>query len=91
MMFETKYVKELILKVQLKHNDFFYNVFLNHVIHVNGAGASEYEIYFNFMLANHPDAIALRPLHWINTDVINDIDNTNNPYDYISYHHYLRK
>jgi FkbM family methyltransferase len=88
MMFETKYVKELILKVQMKHSDYFYNVFLNNVDEINGAGASEYEIYFNFMLANYPNHINIRPLKWKNTDTMNDI---NKDYDYISYHHYLRK
>jgi FkbM family methyltransferase len=91
MMFETKYVKELILKVQLKHSDYFYNVFLKNVSEVNGAGASEYEIYFNYMLCDNPNNIIIRPLHWKNTDNINDIFNINNEYDYISYHHYLRK
>ena len=88
MMFETKYVKELLLKVQKQHADYFYNVFLKNVHEVNGAGASEYEIYFNYMLYNYPNHIIIRPLHWKNTDVMSDI---HNDYDYISYHHYLRK
>lgn len=88
MLFETKYVKDLLLKVQLIHSDYFYNVFLKNVVHVNGAGASEYEIYFNYMLSNYPDNISIRPLKWKNSDTMDDI---NNDYHYISYHHYLRK
>ena len=46
MIFETKYVKEIIKIVEDNYNDLFYNIFLN-LITNRHTGASEYEIYFN--------------------------------------------
>jgi hypothetical protein len=87
MMFEKIYINELINKIEEKHNDKFYNVFLKMVTDFTGAGASEYEIYFNYMLKNYSNKISIRPLKWINSTSINHI---NSPYDYISYHWYMR-
>jgi len=90
MMFETKYINELITKIEQNHNDTFYNIFLKIItdkyVLEKGAGASEYEIYFNYMLKNHSDKIKIRKLNWINTN--NLITNAN--YDYISYHWHMR-
>ena len=87
MMFEKIYINELINKIEKKHNDKFYNVFLKMVTDFDGSGASEYEIYFNYMLKNYSNKISIRPLKWINSTSINHI---NSPYDYISYHWYMR-
>jgi hypothetical protein len=59
MIFETKYVDELITKIEQNHNDTFYNVFLKSVLECerDKSGASEYEIYFNYILQNHTDNI----------------------------------
>ena len=86
MMFETKYVNEIISRIEQQHHDLFYNVFLKLVTHVNGAGASEYEIYFNYMLKNHFDKIKIRKLKWSNEHELIDQD-----LDYISCHWYIRK
>ena len=87
MMFEKIYINELINKIEEKHNDKFYNVFLKMVTDFTGSGASEYEIYFNYMLKYHSNNIKIRQLKWINTT---SIDNINSQYDYISYHWYMR-
>lgn len=86
MMFETKYIDELISKIEIKHNDFFYNVFLKAVTQVTGSGASEYEIYFNYMLKYNPDKIKIRKLNWKNTNNLNKNINL----DYMSYHWHMR-
>lgn len=86
MMFEKEYLNDLILIVEKNHNDHFYNIFLKFVIDKDKSGASEYEIYFNFMLKKYPDKIKLRKLKWENTE---NMENKN--LDYISYHWYLRK
>ena len=86
MIFETKYIDELIYKIENNRSDSFYNVFLELVIDKNGSGASEYEIYFNYMLKNHSDKIKIRNLNWKNTNKME----TNNNFDYISYHWYMR-
>jgi hypothetical protein len=88
MLFETKYVKEIIDLIEKTHNDVFYNVFLKCVTEYSGSGASEYEIYFNYMLSIHPDKIKVRGLKWKNTN--NLIQELTNDWDYVSYHWYLR-
>ena len=86
MMFETKYINDLMSTVEKNHNDLFYNIFLKTVTDKYSSGASEYEIYFNYMLKYNPDKIQIRKLNWTNTRKIE----TNSKYDYISYHWYMR-
>jgi hypothetical protein len=88
MMFETKYIDELFDMVETNHNDKFYNIFLKNVNPQNyeRSGASEYEIYFNYMSYKHPDKITIRELSWANLNCLRDID----MYDYISVHWYAR-
>ena len=86
MIFETKYINEIISKVEYIHNDFFYNVFLKLVTDKNNSGASEYELYFNYILKNYHDKIKIRKLQWKNTNILNVNDN----FDYVSYHWYIR-
>lgn len=87
MMFEKIYIIELINIIERKHNDKFYNIFLKMVKDYTGSGASEYEIYFNYILKNYSNKIKIRPLEWINSKSLEDI---NSHYDYISYHWYNR-
>ncbi len=88
MMFEKTFINKLINKIEEIHNDKFYNVFLKLVKDVEGSGASEYEIYFNYMLKNYNNNIIIRRLSWINTK---NLDDLNSDYDYISYHWYSRR
>ena len=90
MIMETKYVKDLIEIVESCHNGKkFWEVFLDMVQprDILGSGASEYEMYFNFMLIYYPEKIRVRPLGWANLPTIED----NGIYDYVSVHWYLRK
>ena len=93
MLFNREYIKELIDMVEVYHNKSkpFWKIFLENVdINLRkegGSGASEYEIYFNFMLIYHSDKIKIRELKWKNTNKLEDLYNN---YDYISYHWYLR-
>ena len=88
MMFETRFVKELFALVENVHKKKFWVVFLEQVdkAHNIHSGASEYEIYFNYMLKYHPDEIMIRPLRWANVGKL-DLDAA---FDYVSYHHYMR-
>jgi FkbM family methyltransferase len=86
MMFEKIYIRELINKIEEKHSDKFYNLFLKMVVDITSSGASEYEIYFNYMLKNHSDKIKIRQLSWVNSINRDDINCT---YDYISSHWYM--
>jgi hypothetical protein len=87
MMFENAYITEIINKVEEKHNNKFYNVFLKLVTDTRESGASEYEIYFNYILQNHCDKIKIRELQWMNS---NSISHLNSGFDYISCHWYMR-
>lgn len=92
MIFETQYIKEIFDMVEELHNGPFWQVFLHKVdkYHIPFSGASEYEIYFNYMLKVHADKIIIRKLEWnncvSNIDTIDSITNV----DYISHHHYMR-
>ena len=87
MIFETKYIDEIITKIENNHNELFYNIFLKTVTNKKESGASEYEIYFNYMLKYNPDKIKIRKLHWRNTHKLE----FNSDYDYISYHWFMRR
>ena len=53
----------------------FYQIFLEKVnkkFHKNGSGASEYEIYFNYLLIYHKDEIIVRELRWKNSKSLDD-------------------
>lgn len=89
MMFETKYINEIIAIVENNHQDTFYNVFLKSVTDYNGSGASEYEIYFNYIYKNHRSAIVLRRLRFKNVGSIRDRHAIHQ--DYVSCHHYIRR
>lgn len=86
MIFETKYIKEMIGLIEAQHNDKFYNVFLNLVTETSKSGASEYEIYFNYMLKFHSDKITIRQLKWTNCTTL-DLQRDD---DYISWHWHKR-
>ena len=90
MMFEKRYVNELITKIEKTHNDKFYNIFLKMVSETefSGSGASEYEIYFNYIFKNHRNDVEIRRLKWYNSGTLNI--NSAADIDYISYHWYMR-
>lgn len=89
MMFEQKYVKELMNAVEGRTQMPFWHSFMTKVNpeEYYPSGASEYELYFNYMLTFHPECITIRPLRWANVETL-DLDSD---LDYISYHHYMRK
>ena len=66
MMLETKYVREMMDMVITYHNiPEFYDIYLQFILHQKtNSGASEYELYFNFIQKYHPDAIKLRYLNY---------------------------
>lgn len=87
MMFETRFIKEIMELV----GEPFWVVFLEKVEpwlrHGIGSGASEYELYFNYVCKYHPDEIEVRELVWENVRILDlEMD-----LDYISHHHFLRE
>jgi len=90
MMFEKKHIIILINKIEANHNDKFYNIFLK-MVEFLYAGASEWEIYFNYIFKFHNDTVEIRELKWKNSGSLDDIYVNDSNYDYISYHYYLRE
>jgi hypothetical protein len=89
MMFNKIYINELFKLVEEYKQKSFIDVFIDEVT-LKGpgiSGASEYEIYFNFMIKYHFDKIIIRELKWKNIRHLSEI---NNNYDYVAYHHYSR-
>ena len=65
MMFKREYIKEIFQKVENYHNKNFYDVFLESIPYPKD-GASEYELYINYIYDNHFDNFNIRYLHWAN-------------------------
>jgi len=68
----------------------FGKYFLNN-IDINdfsASGASEYEIYFNYVNIYHKNNIIIRQLNWTNASSLNEY---NKLCDYVSLHWYMRK
>lgn len=88
MIFDRYYIKKLFELVEKYHDKPFYQVFMSSIdpSEFNNSGASEYELYFNFMLIYYPNKIRLRELIWKN----GNINENNNGFDYISNHYYIR-
>jgi hypothetical protein len=89
IIFTKKILKELLKLVENYHNKPFYQVFIENINPYVISSASEYEIYFNFMLYYFPNELKLRKLNFDNKPRIFSSINNNHNYDYISYHHYL--
>ena len=91
MMFETCRVKEIIEHVEAEHGGKrFWETFLEcvdgNLRHNIGSGASEYELYFHYMMKYHLDEIEIRELSWANVSAWTPDEWIN--YDYVSWHHY---
>lgn len=93
MMFEQLYLDELFEMTEEYHGNTcpFWKIFLKEVDEKcrSGSGASEYEIYFNFMLKYHPEEIEVRELIHENNGRLHQL--TNSQYkdiDYASFHYW---
>jgi len=100
MIFDKKILDELFYIVEEKHNNIFWKILIINLDkdHLIFSGMSEYELYFNYMLQNHPDKILLHNIHWTNSrDIPNNTSMTTieliehvKPYfHYISVHTYI--
>ena len=91
MIVNNNILNALIKIVETNHNNNpFWKIFINMVDPVDfpHSGASEYEIYFNYMNIYHQNDIIIRELNWKNASSIN---NDNKDCDYVSIHWYMRK
>ena len=87
MMFKKEYLFELFNLVEQFHHKTFWKIFLEKVDpkRYEDPGASEYEIYFNFMLAKHPDKMNITELPWCNGHT----QQVHKRFYFVSCHYYL--
>jgi Family of unknown function (DUF6492) len=69
MVFQRNIVRQLFDMVEEYTKDVFWKSFMKCLDKekMPGSGASEYEIYFNYLLIHHSDKIKLRELKWMNS------------------------
>jgi hypothetical protein len=92
MLFNKKYLNEIFNIVEKTHNKPFWVAFiilvnehLKHNVNCAESGASEYEMYFNYIYNNHKDNIIIRDLKWQNISKHNFKENNyNNDNDFVS-------
>lgn len=66
MVFNRHSLRRLFAMVEAKSNEPFWKRFLQATDPVEESGASEFEIYFNYMLKFEPDKVVIRPLRFDN-------------------------
>jgi len=90
MIFDKRFINALFELVEDLHKKPFWKVFLETISpeNIKCPGASEYEIFFNFMHIYFPNDFTIRPLKY-NNDA-KSIYGDHSQYDYISCHHYKR-
>jgi GR25 family glycosyltransferase involved in LPS biosynthesis len=93
MIFNKKILDKLFFEVEKIHGEPFWKVFLNKVKFdksENYSRASEYEIYFNYVLKYFPKKYEIRNLIWFNLKFI-DIEKykKNHDIDYVGVQDYL--
>ena len=90
MLMQKHVLIELFKLVETHHQKPLYQVFLENINTDIATGASEYEIYFNYLLKYVPnDLFKLRKLNYIDTSR-NNLEKymLAHDHDYISYHWY---
>jgi hypothetical protein len=91
MLFDVRVVKEIIGLVEAEHRGKkFWEVFLEcvdpNLRHGIGSGASEYELYFHYIMKTRLDEIEVRELVWDN--VAKWTPELWLEHDYVAWHHY---
>jgi hypothetical protein len=103
MYFKQEWIQELFLYVETRYSTMnsqylpFWKLFLLHVdehkshpIDFVESGASEYEIYFHFIVQFHSDEILLRKLNWENIKCDFSIESLSSlDYDFVSICHWM--
>ena len=92
MIFNQHIIKKMFEMVENIHKIPFWMAFIqmvdehkNHNINVEESGASEYEMYFNFVVSNNPNNIVIRELNWSNKPRNYNVDqNNNSEHDFVA-------
>jgi len=89
MIFDNRFIQEIFNITEDEHKKPFWITFLELVdnkYRYNGmSGASEYELYFNYVIKYHANEVIIRKLEWEN---LNNFNKITPKYDYASFHWY---
>lgn len=92
MLFQRAVLEDLFSRVEEKHNKAFWKAFISCVSQdeIYSSGASEYEIYFNF-LVSRTDNFVIRNLKWKNEPYLKDMKRyIEKDYDYVACHYFVK-
>lgn len=93
MIFQRPVIEALLEEVEENHEVPFWQIFCQLVDpkELNFSGASEYEIYFNYIFARS-DQVSIRKLNWGNVQRVSDIEKyrQQEKLDYVCLHSYTR-
>jgi Family of unknown function (DUF6492) len=91
MIVNADILAELMAKVEGQHEGReFWEIFLEAVTEKMNSGASEYEIYFHYIMNTHPEKVRLRPLRWHNFGQRTEKE-IRGDWDYVSFHSYNQR
>lgn len=93
MLFQKPVLEDLFRQVENFHKKDFWKAFCLCVDkeYICRPGASEYEIYFNFVFSRTKQ-VKISNLYWMNNGDINSMENHKRQgYHFVAYHSYLRK
>lgn len=89
MIFNKGVIKEILNLVEDYYKEEFWKAFLKTADKESVSGASEYEIYFHYVMRKYPKNTKIRRLQYDNFGQRNHING--NGYDYVSYHWHVQR
>jgi hypothetical protein len=89
MIFNKNIIKEIMELVEEHHKEEFWRAFLKTADKESISGASEYEIYFHYVMRKYPKRVKIRRLQYDNFGQRNNIKECG--YDYVSYHWHVQR
>lgn len=90
--YQKKYIQEIRQTAEKKHNMPFWKAFCASIYQGHVNGASEFELYYQWMRANHSDKMNDRRLKYADKgDFHNWKRYANDGYDYVAFHAYMRR
>lgn len=93
MVFQKPVIEALLAEVEQRHNAPFWDIFCRLVEpqEISQSGASEYEIYFNYVF-EHSTQVSLRFLKWKNIERMSEVPKCKKQgFHYVCLHSYHRK
>ena len=89
MIINRSIIKEIIDKVEAFHKEPFWKVFMSTLDPEEPSSASEYEIYFHYIMKTYPNRVELRPLQYDNSGKRDK--KGGGFYHYVNYHAWNQK